>query len=401
MFLWRAAPPMRRFSTKVNIRTGAVCYKPHAHRLIAFCGVGSVTYSDMKTLKISGKGAGPGGVYDEVAVAGSARVGGDLEAATVSIAGSCMMEGAVKAGAFAASGAFEVGRDLHAKSLRASGTGEVGGDVRAETLKFSGRLIAGGTVKAREATISGFVECGGNLEADQLQLTGAFDVGGSVGGQRIQIALAGRSRASEIVAPEISVRRASWRWRLLDFPWRRSSALLSAETIEGEKVHLEATHAGTVRGRQVTIGPGCRIEVVEYSESLHLDPQADVAHHFSSVRAASVAPVDHSPVPPDGWSGSARPKSLSRWRVRFGRSEIHQPALKIVGVALALMLAALVIALVLFVALPAIGFMIGMAVAILLVALLAGAIGIPLLVIGALVVRILLLPIQWAVRRSQ
>ena len=354
-----------------------------------------------KSIKISGKGGIAGGVYDEVAVSGSGRVGGDLEAATIVIAGSCMIEGAVKAGAFAASGAFVVGRDLKAKTLRGSGTGEVGGDVRTETLKVSGRLNAGGTVKAREATISGFAECGGNLEADQLRLSGAFDVGGSVIGQRIEIALSGRSQASEIIAPEIVVRRASWRWRLLNFGWRRSSALLTAETIEGDHVHLEATRAGTVRGRQVTIGPDCRIEVVEYSESLHMDPQADVAHHISSERAGSAAPVDHSPVKPDGWSGSARPESLSRWRVRFGRREIHQPALKIAGVALALMMAALIIALVLFVALPAIGFVVGLAVAIVLVALLAGAIGIPVLVVGALVVRILLLPIQWAVRRSR
>ena len=355
----------------------------------------------MKTLKLSGKSEFAGGVYEEVAISGSSRTGGDLEAATVSIAGSCMMEGGVKAGTFAASGAFEVGRDLTAQTLRGSGTGEIGGDLRAETLKFSGRLIAGGTLKAREAAISGFAECGGNLEADQLQLSGAFDVGGAVSGQRIQIALAGRSRASEIVAPEIAVRGASWRWRILDFAWPHSSALLAAETIEGESVHLEATRAGTVRGRQVTIGPGCRIEVVEYSESLHIDPQADVAHYLSSGRTASVAPVDHSPVKPEAGSGSERPESLSRWRVRFGGREVHPPALKIAGVALALATAALIVALVVFVALPALGFAIGLGIAILLVALLAGAIGIPLLVVAAVVIRILLLPIQWAVRRAQ
>jgi cytoskeletal protein CcmA (bactofilin family) len=355
----------------------------------------------MKTLKLSGKGESAGGVYDEVSISGSGRVGGDLEAATISIAGSCIMEGNVKAGTFAASGAFEVGRDLEAKTLRGAGRGEVGGDVRAETLTFSGRLMAGGTVRAREATLSGFAECGGNLEADQLQLSGAFDVGGSVSGQRIQIALAGRSQAAEVVAPEITVRRAPWRWRMLDFPWRRSTALLAAETIAGDTLHLEGARAGTVRGRQVTIGPGCRIEVVEYSESLQIDPQADVAHYMSGTRTASVAPVDHSPVKLEGWPGSERPESLPRWRVRFGGREIHAPALKIAGVALALMTAALIIALVLFVVLPAIGFVVGLGVAILLVALLAGAIGLPFLLAVALVIRILLLPIQWAVRRAQ
>jgi len=197
------------------------------------------------------------------------------------------------------------------------------------------------------------------------------------------------------------VRRASWRWRILDFAWPRSSALLTAETVAGDIVHVESTRAGTVRGRRVTIGAGCRIEVVEYSESLQIDPHAEVAHYMSSTRAAPVEPVDHSPVNPEGWPGSERPESLSRWRVRFGGREVHAPALKIAGVALALTVAALAIGIGLFVVLPAIGFAIGLGVAIFLVAMLAGVLGIPLLVIGAILVRILLLPIQWAVRRSQ
>jgi hypothetical protein len=111
---------------------------------------------------------------------------------------------------------------------------------------------------------------------------------------------------------------------------------------------------------------------------------------------------------PDGWSGSERPESLSRLRVQFGRREIHHPALQVAGVALALIMAALFLGLVLFVALPAIGFaigaiafVIGLVLAILLVVLLAGAIGIPILFIGAVMIRILLLPFQWAARRSQ
>jgi cytoskeletal protein CcmA (bactofilin family) len=355
---------------------------------------------ERKTVKLSGKGEIRPGVYDEVAVSGSGRVGGNLEAAVINIAGSCMIEGGVKAGTFAASGTFEVGRNLEAQTLRGTGTGEAGGDIRAETLTFSGRLLAGGTVKAREAAISGFAECGGNLAAESLQLTGAFGVGGSVRGQRIRIALAGRSRAAEILAPEITVRRASWRWRMLDFPWRRA-VLLAAETIAGDVLRLEATRAHTVRGRQVTIGPGCRVEVVEYSESLHIDPQADVAYYIAGARPASLAPVDHSPVKPDGWPGSERPESLPRWRVRFAGREVRSPALKIAGVALALMTAALMIALALFIVLPAIGFLLGLTVAIILVLLLAGAIGFPLLLAGAFVLRILLLPIQWAVRRVQ
>ena len=77
----------------------------------------------------------------------------------------------------------------------------------------------------------------------------------------------------------------------------------------------------------MTIGPGCRIEAVEYPESLHIDPQANVAHYLSSAVGLGRA-GGSQPGEADGSSGSERPESLSRWRVRFGRREIHRRRLK-------------------------------------------------------------------------
>lgn len=42
------------------------------------------------------------------------------------------------------------------------------------------------------------------------------------------------------------------------------SAELSAESIEGDEIYLENTNARVVRGNNVTIGPGCEIELVEF-----------------------------------------------------------------------------------------------------------------------------------------
>ena len=43
--------------------------------------------------------------------------------------------------------------------------------------------------------------------------------------------------------------------------------LLEVDTIEADEIYLENTHAKIVRGKKITLGPECRINLVEYQES--------------------------------------------------------------------------------------------------------------------------------------
>jgi len=52
--------------------------------------------------------------------------------------------------------------------------------------------------------------------------------------------------------------------------------LIGGNLIEADEISLEATVAKMVRGKRVTIGPGCRIDQVEYTESLQIDPKSVV-----------------------------------------------------------------------------------------------------------------------------
>ena len=68
---------------------------------------------------------------------------------------------------------------------------------------------------------------------------------------------------------------------------------LSVVVVEGDEVRLENTDASVVRGRRVSIGPGCRIETVEYRDGLDVHPRATVeARHRTATqrgRAAAAA----------------------------------------------------------------------------------------------------------------
>lgn len=51
---------------------------------------------------------------------------------------------------------------------------------------------------------------------------------------------------------------------------------MSASVIEATDIYLENTTAQTVRGARVKIGPNCRIDRVEYSETFALDPASKI-----------------------------------------------------------------------------------------------------------------------------
>ena len=55
-----------------------------------------------------------------------------------------------------------------------------------------------------------------------------------------------------------------------------SNKILTADIIEGDLIYLENTNAKIVRGNNVTIGTGCKIELVEYKESFKKDEKSIV-----------------------------------------------------------------------------------------------------------------------------
>jgi cytoskeletal protein CcmA (bactofilin family) len=54
---------------------------------------------------------------------------------------------------------------------------------------------------------------------------------------------------------------------------------LTVDWIEGTNVYVEDTEAKIIRGEKIVIGPRCRVESIEYSESLDIDAQAEVLSH--------------------------------------------------------------------------------------------------------------------------
>lgn len=234
-----------------------------------------------RNIAVSGSGRIAGGVYGTVRIAGAGRVVGDLTAEEFKSAGSAKVEGNLTAKKFEAAGSFKCEGDLEVVEGEAAGSVKVAGRVRAKELRLAG------SVRAKGIT-GGYLRAGGalaveeNVEVETFRFGGAFEIGGLLSADRIEVELEGRSWAREIGGEQIVVRLSPkglsgvLAQTLGLLFGKGSEKALKVETVEGDEIELEATEAKLVRGGRIKIGPGCRVERVEYTETLAVAKEAAV-----------------------------------------------------------------------------------------------------------------------------
>lgn len=344
------------------------------------------------SLKISGSGSASGGRYEEVKISGSGRVTGDVEAETVKVSGSAKMDGNVQARGFKASGSFTVTGDLSAGQFKCSGSGKIGGAARADSFRTSGSVSVGGKLTGGTAEISGSAKVANDVEMEEFRSRGAFAIEGLLSADSIEIALGGDSRAREVGGECVRVmsrgsarRRAGW--------LGGHSATLSAEIIEGDDVYLEATQADTVRGRRVTIGPGCDIKAVEFGESLQIDPDATVGGHTYT---GDGSPPDVRTDPaerPRGWAADHVGRLCPGWGIRIAGGDIRNPVLRGIAALIGIVIAMIVVGGVVFILLPMVGLGVSVILGGVAALLLLLFIGLAPLAFGALLIEVVRRPI--------
>jgi cytoskeletal protein CcmA (bactofilin family) len=216
------------------------------------------TSTSTQDARIAGAGTISGGQYQDVTIAGAGAIPGDIECRKLKISGTADCRGNVKAERVEVSGAATFGGDLEAAELSAGGTVEVRGNLRGGHTKASGALTVAGSVSVEHLELAGAVTVRGDAQAERFDGRGAFRIDGLLNASQIDVSLWGRSEVREIGGERISIRQGRG-WS----PFTEKH--LYAETIEGDDVRLEDVSAKVVRGGHVEIGPGCRIDLVEFT----------------------------------------------------------------------------------------------------------------------------------------
>lgn len=245
--------------------------------------------AEKSSLIINGSGMSGGGTFDKVRINGSGKIVGDIICDTFAINGSGTVQGNMKAGEARISGSGKVTGAVEADSftisgsghlesgmrgglLRINGSGKVDGAVSVRTVQIDGSGKIGGNCEAEEVRIEGMAQIGGNCEGDRFHAQGSFTVDGLLNADDIQIDLYhSKSRAKEIGGAHIDVRVAlvgAISQFIHSIFIGKDAVLLQTDTMEGDNIYLEQTHAQVVRGRDITLGKGCDVGLVEYTGTL-------------------------------------------------------------------------------------------------------------------------------------
>ena len=227
-----------------------------------------------KTISISGSSSFSGGTYNAIQISGSGKCAEPFTANSVRVSGSSSLA-TVEAGEMRISGSAKFSGRVSAEKMSVSGVCKIEEDCEAANLQLSGSMYARKGLRGTNGSVSGSIHVDGDMEFEQLTISGAAEVSGLMNAESLTIHLGGSCEIGEIGGSEIFVdvppRHAGFLAKLLG---GFAVPTLKCGTIEGERIRLENTTCDTVRGKNVVIGPGCEIGLVEYSDELTVDPDS-------------------------------------------------------------------------------------------------------------------------------
>lgn len=234
-------------------------------------------FQNLPNVTISGSGRFGGGSYNEVTISGSGSCQGDVVCRELHVSGSGHFGGRLECtDNLRASGSVHIDGDTAAGEVKISGAGHFGASLECGGLRVSGAMHMDKTLRAGEVKASGAIRAS-DVEAESFYLSGAADISGLLNAETVEIEFFGAKspvRIASIGCTALKAHRSSrcdggWGLGRLFRSDDKPKPMMEVKTIEGDDIELEYTAAEVVRGSRVTIGEGCRIGRVEYTESLN------------------------------------------------------------------------------------------------------------------------------------
>lgn len=235
-------------------------------------------------LRISGAGSAGGGRFNEVKISGAGCVEGDIDCNVFRSSGASSVKGNIKTKLFESTGASDVKGNVDASEMRISGAGKIKGNVSTVKLKISGGGDIEGNLHADEIELSGGIHIGGDCEAESFKASGGIKIAGLLNAGEINININGKCSAKEIGGEKINIRRNSsigggafsgGVFKVIKEMFNVHEYFVT-ELIEGDEIYIESTVAKVVRGNNVTIGPDCIIDIVEYKNEVRIEKDSKI-----------------------------------------------------------------------------------------------------------------------------
>lgn len=195
----------------------------------------------MNNFKLGGIGRINGGQYDSINLEGVSSCSDNIKAEQMHVKGVFNCAGEVEAGLLNCEGVSNYSRNIRAKNMIVSGVINV---------------KEGTKIEAEEIDCEGVINTKGEIYADIMKAKGAVSAIGIYGDQVIINTHYSFSRVRRI------------------FRGERSDVKL----IEATVIELSGVTADTVNGKNIIIGPDCRIKNIDCSGTISIDRDSSVEH---------------------------------------------------------------------------------------------------------------------------
>ncbi|MDI3311692.1 MAG: hypothetical protein QJR05_09750 [Thermoanaerobacterium sp.] len=228
-------------------------------------------------IKIVGDNTSAGGLFNNVSVVGNGIFNSPVDCVYIKAVGDCTINGDLKSVTGVVAGSINVKGSLYADMFKASGNMTVDDNTSIKNLITHGNTTINGNISSEKIDANGYFTVEGNCNSDVFKSNSiVLKLNGLLNADDIDIYIYGNNFVKEIGGEKIMIRRGSEsifkRLKLIKsmlLSHDMCKGNLTTDVIEGDEIYLEYTTAKAVRGKNVTIGQGCNIELVEYVDNFN------------------------------------------------------------------------------------------------------------------------------------
>lgn len=225
-------------------------------------------------LHLTGESSVAGGLYNNVRITGDEIIQGDLDCINLKLIGTCDIRGSVKAQMAKVTGTADIRGSLEAEEFTIAGTINIDQNAAVKRFKIYGETKVRGNAAVEQAEIFGQLDINGECNTETFTAKGPLRIGGLLNAGKIDLEMHSQCRIKEIGGEQINIRRGTDMIfkKIVKFfcmPRDFYQGHLITDSIEGDDIYLEYTQAKVVRGGNITLGPGCKISLVEYKHTFH------------------------------------------------------------------------------------------------------------------------------------
>ncbi|AGB17903.1 hypothetical protein [Thermoanaerobacterium thermosaccharolyticum] len=230
-----------------------------------------------QNIKIVGDNTSAGGLFNNVSVVGNGIFNSSVDCVYIKVAGDCTINGDLKTVSGVVAGDINIKGNLSADMLKVAGNMTVDGDESIKDLITHGNTTINGNISSEKIDANGYFTVKGNCNTEVFKSKSiVIKLNGLLNADDIDIYIYGNNFVKEIGGEKIVIKRGSEsifkRFKLIKsliLSHDMCKGNLTTDVIEGDEIYLEYTTAKAVRGKNVTIGQGCNIELVEYVDNFN------------------------------------------------------------------------------------------------------------------------------------